>query len=178
MAGYFRLLNESDDIRRCPDAGENCGGQDMCAESSSGCRGTTSNSTEPCLPTLTGVFCRQCRDSDHHYVRASGDAKANCATCGATFWSTLGVAVGAVILIFTPKGRAVALCFRHLSNNNKKRASLLSGWLIRMQGIYRLDNKLKTLIGFYMIATKARVLPTHCRTHSCTANILPAHTSQ
>ena len=139
----------------------------MCAESSSGCRGTSSNSTEPCLPTLTGVFCRQCRDKiDHYYVPASGDAKANCAACVATFWYTLGVAVGAIVLIFTPKGRAVALCFRHLSNNNRKRASLLWGWLIRVQGIYRLDNKLKILIGFYMIATKARVLPAHCVGHT------------
>ena len=146
----------------------------MCAESSSGCRGTTSNSTEPCLPTLTGVFCRQCRDKDHYYVPASGDAKANCTACGSTFWSTLGVAVGAIVLIFTSLWSRYAkrLCFRHLSNDNKKRVSLLWGWLIRMQGIYRLDNKLKTLIGFYMIATKARVLPIHCRTHSCTANIL------
>jgi hypothetical protein len=127
-------------------------------ESSSGCRGSTSNYTDPCEPTLTGVYCRQCRHADQYYVPASSDAKANCTKCGATFLSTFGIAVGAIVLIFIPKKRAIAVLFGRLSINNKKRMLSLREGLTHVHATFRLDHKLKTLIGFYMIATKARAL--------------------
>ena len=39
-AGYFRLNEGSDDVRRCPDAAANCSYAPECPESTSACRGT------------------------------------------------------------------------------------------------------------------------------------------
>ena len=83
---------------------------------------------------------------------------ANCTQCGATFVSTFSIAVGAIVLIFIPKKRAIAVLLGRLSRNNKKRVVSLREGLTHAHATYRLDNKLKTLIGFYMIATKARAL--------------------
>ena len=146
-----------------------------CDESSSGCRGTTSNNTDPCEPTLTGVYCRKCQDTEHYYVPASGAVRASCAKCGATFWTTFGIMVGAICSIFIPKKRAVAVVFGCLSLNAKKRALSIKQWLLHAHGIYRLDNKLKTLIGFYMIATKARILRVG-RTHPLPSQALVPQT--
>ena len=74
-----RPSNTSLDVRRCHDAGENCRGKSECHESSSGCRGTIANSsTDLCEPSLTGVYCRLCREENHYYERASESSKATC----------------------------------------------------------------------------------------------------
>ena len=83
--GFYRRSNATTDIMRCPDAAVNCGAEPFCPESTSGCRGTATNSsaeaaaaparrrlaasTDPygaepdelgCAPGLTGIFCRSC----------------------------------------------------------------------------------------------------------------------
>ena len=143
IAGYFRASNTSIDVRRCPDAGENCGGRDDCDESSSGCRG---NVSQPCEPSLAGIMCQLCQDDDHYYVPASGESRAHCSECGGTFETTLGVVlaivVGAIFLV-----TALERGYHRLSLDAR----------LALKGAHkklRLDVKLKIIVGFYMIATQ------------------------
>ena len=48
-AGYYRTGNDSDDLRRCPDAGAN-----------SGCVGGARGGEGPCKPSLQGPYCQLC----------------------------------------------------------------------------------------------------------------------
>lgn len=78
--GYFRLDNTSADVRRCPDAAANCKGRNECPASTSGCRGGP-NVSEVCMPTLAGVFCRECAHDDAYYVEATPERSAHCKPC-------------------------------------------------------------------------------------------------
>ena len=164
-AGYFRPSNTSVDIRRCPDAGENCGGRDVCDESSSGCRGTL-NASEPCEPTLTGAYCQLCREAGRHYVAASGDVAAKCEECGARFGAMIimiGVMSG--VMLVTIVVRRIALKYSETLENGtnenlwkrlKEIKEKLKKKLKKKNERYKLHNKVKVLISFYMIATKVR----------------------
>ena len=143
IVGYFRASNVSIDVRRCPDAGENCGGRDDCPQSSSGCRG---NSSRPCAPTLHGIFCQLCREGNHHYVSASGAELAHCRECGETLGASAGIFLGCVVgaMILTS---AILRGYRRLSLNARE----------ALRGAHRtlrLDVKLKIIVGFYMITTQ------------------------
>jgi hypothetical protein len=143
VVGYFRASNASIDVRRCPDAGENCGGRDDCPQSSSGCRGSSS---KPCEPTLHGIFCQLCREDNHHYVSASGAERAHCRECGETLGASAGIFLGSVAgaLLLTSTMRRG---YRRLSPDTR---DALRGAHRKL----RLDVKLKIVIGFYMIATQ------------------------
>ena len=93
--GYYRRLNSTVDVRRCPDAAVGCSDGD-CLEGSSGCIGGN-DIDHACLPGLTGVFCRLCSKKDHYYVVARTDRVAHCASCAAA--SGLGVRVGLLIML-------------------------------------------------------------------------------
>ena len=102
--GYFRSNDESFDVRRCPDAGVNCGGKMECgARSHSGCRG--GNTSNPCAATLDGPFCQLCDGSDrdglvngtlYYYVAATNEKIARCEPCGDI---DTGSMMGVVVLI-------------------------------------------------------------------------------
>ena len=52
--GHYRRVNSTVDVRRCPDAAENCSGASECAHSTSGCRGG-SDYEKICMPGLHGI---------------------------------------------------------------------------------------------------------------------------
>ena len=119
--GYWRPSNTSLSVYRCPDAGENCGSLGECNVSSSGCRVVMDDDgARPCLPGLTGVFCRLCDgrngsaaapdDSSNHdgsatstsrryYRPANGATAASCEPCEDTVGMTVGVALGLPSLV-------------------------------------------------------------------------------
>ena len=145
IVGYFRPSNASIDIRRCPDASENCGGRDDCAQSSSGCRGTL-NGSSPCGPTLEGILCQTCQGDDRYYVAASGKDTAVCKECNDTLGTSLGIAA-AVLVSLVVLRTIIYLTHQQLSDDHKEAIRDAHRKL-------RLDNKLKILVGFYMIATQ------------------------
>ena len=139
--GYFRPSNASVDIRRCPDAGENCNGRDSCDHSNSGCRGTL-NGSLPCEPTLTGILCLSCEDEKRFYVAASGSEVAHCEECRDTLGASLALVAGALVSVLLLWALPYALSKdvkETIRNAHKK---------------LRLDNKAKIIVGFYMIATQ------------------------
>ena len=148
LPGFFRPANTSFDVRRCPDADENCDGEESCDQTSSGCRGTLVNQSAPCDPTLDGMYCQLCRDSSQrYYIAASGKDKARCEDCGQTLAATIGLAFAAVssaLLVVAALRRGYR---NHLTNDAKTA-------LRDAHEAVRLDNKLKVLIGFYMIASQ------------------------
>ena len=143
-SGYFRLSNASDDVRRCPDAAENCEGKSECDLSSSGCSG--GNSSSLCRGQLQGVYCRLCSQSNQYYVAAAGATTAHCAECGNTIGVTLGLAVSfvagilLVLFIFARAKRKASYTTRKLVASFTKQFAPMS--------------KLKILINFFMIASK------------------------
>ena len=64
-AGYYRLSDDSSDVRRCPDAAANCTYANQCPETTSGCAGG-SDIASVCRPTLRGIFCTQCEADTNH----------------------------------------------------------------------------------------------------------------
>ena len=72
--GYYRRSTNTTDIRRCPDAGTNCGNKYVCPQTTSGCRGTVVARNETsrrlqsvnapselgCADGLTGLYCMVC----------------------------------------------------------------------------------------------------------------------
>ena len=143
--GYFRQSNASVDIRRCPDAGENCGGRDDCDHSSSGCRGTL-NGSLPCGPTLEGVLCQTCQGDDWYYVGASGDEVAHCRPCSDTLGSSLGLTAAVVA--------SVLLLLAILKRAHGRLGDGVRTAIREAHEKLRLDIKLKIIVGFYMIATQ------------------------
>ena len=148
--GYFRRFDDQIDVRRCPDAAANCpSGQTTCQNSTSGCAGGRDIETI-CRPGLKGVFCRQCNDPAHYYLSAERGTYAQCLPCEAAVSNGLSSVLGVVGVTLTVNvivgGLLVYLC-RH----NLKR--LRAVWLA-VHDLYKVPNKLKILVGFYMIATK------------------------
>ena len=178
--GYYRLHPGSIDVRRCPDASTNCSDLPECEESTSGCRGdlhlnatefeavtiissrrradelrgsffTSRPATGGCYEDLTGVFCRVCKPRDDgkpvYYAKADKSHRARCALCRENARDTLLVLIGGMLAL----GLALFL--------------LLQAWGVcvaewrqkqfhRAWTTFKPHNKLKILIGFYMIATR------------------------
>ncbi len=156
--GYYRLDASSADVRRCPDAAANCTDEAECRESTSGCRGTVVEADEQSMGTapeicavgLTGVFCRLC-DRSHfnhsvYYSPASTSLVARCANCRDTARDGLLLLFG--LLLALVLGFAVILAIYH-SVSLQLRQTLSHAW-----HRFTPHNKLKIIIGFYMIATK------------------------
>ena len=152
--GYFRQSNTSDDVRRCPDASENCKGATECPHTTSGCVGSSNasfavgaNVYSLCSEGLTGVFCQLCAETqDRYYIAANGATPAHCERCRDTMGTTVGIGAALVLVAVL-----VAFCFvrgyRALSDGRK-------AMLAHLSKVFTLRTKLKILIGFYMIATK------------------------
>ena len=152
--GYFRPSNVSRDVRRCKDASANCQGRDSCLLTSSGCQGTLSGNP-PCKETLRGLYCQHCDAEDHYYVAALNDREARCSSCdeahGALLGTVIGVVCGALLLVigysrFTKRRADDKESYCEQLLHRCKKSALIRKLL--------LGNKLKILIGFYMIATQ------------------------
>jgi hypothetical protein len=154
-SGYFRLAAESDarvllDVRRCPDSSAGCrAGESVCASGTSGCKGGR-NPNDLCREGLDGIFCRRCMEEDTYYVEAEDSEYAHCAPCADAVSSgaksTVGVCV-IVLLVLVSVGAAAFCCI-------PKRMERLWTSMFAVIEEYTLGNKLKILIGYYMIATR------------------------
>ena len=101
-----------------------------------------------CQPKLTGTFCSLCEKDNTsasvYYVKASKGQRADCNDCGNTLAATAGVTLGAVAVVVIAV--AVSLCYQP----SKKIADRIK----HLVSTYTPHNKLKIIVGFYMIATK------------------------
>jgi hypothetical protein len=139
LRGYWRPSTSSLDVRRCPDAAENCGSA-ACDNSSSGCRGGVDSSTY-CAPTLEGPLCRLCKQTTDsvYYVKANGNREAKCKLCGSCIGKTIGILCGidagllAVLLVLRRDKRSCPSQFQVLK---------------RYWAATKPETKLKILIGF------------------------------
>ena len=148
---FYRLSNASSDVRKCPDADANCSetfGTSAC-RSTSGCRGGEGIGDALCAPGLSGIFCRACAQNGTrvHYVEASNDDTAHCATCSdgtiaGSIGLVLGVVGGLVVILYMFK--KLGSC---VSDHTRAR---VQQWNREFTPL----NKLKIIGNFYMIATK------------------------
>ena len=166
--GYYRRSTATLDVRRCPDAAMNCTGDaPVCAESTSGCRGTDTSARptttvgrqlkadaeEPwlgCAPGLTGIYCMTCDRSNAservYYAAASRSDVASCKPCGETLAITIGLAFGGLAAICLLAQLAYLSYHRCLSKPQQDR-------LGRWWAVLGLGVKGKILFVFYQIVT-------------------------
>ena len=128
--GYYRPSNTSIDVQRCPDAAFN----------GTGCIG---GSGSPCAAGLKGAFCELCVvEGSNFYSEATSISPASCKACAnAASGSMLMFLVALVV------AAAVALLYRSIPAERLERARTITKWLSP-------QNKLKIVVGSYMIATK------------------------
>jgi len=144
QAGYFRLHNQSIDVRKCPDSGANCSNVPVCAMSTSGCVGSANeNGSEAaasgCNDGLEGVFCLLCtlnNGSRVYYSPASNSARAQCKECGNLVLEHILIA-GGIIMLFV----LLVPCAQHIHRIRMAKSSI----------DFRILVKLKILIGFSLI---------------------------
>ena len=164
--GYYRLNESSLDVRRCPDASEGCGGNGAgeCYESRSVCHGGEDVATQ-CMPGFTGAFCLLCEQPRHirrtvlhgsnhsqpenSIVVQSGDGKQfACVDCavdgllGHTAAVLAAAVAGLVLMLF-----ALEVVRRRLP-------AYVQWWIVRLWRASNPPNKLKIVMGYYMIITK------------------------
>jgi len=172
--GYYRISRSSVDVRRCPDAATNCSDSPECVQSTSGCGGTaearsnlsaatasrrrlrdngagSSNATDGCHEGLTGVFCRLCAPRDDtrsvYYTAATTSAIAHCTDCRESVRDSILVFFGYLALAAIVGLLLYCTYIACLSTSRKQQ--LDHAWQK-----FTPHNKLKILIGFYMITTK------------------------
>ena len=143
--GYFRYLNNTVNVHRCPDAGENCGGKSDCRHTASGCWG--GDSSDLCRPGLTGIFCLLCSKADEHYVAAKNANEAHCAPCKDTLWTTISILAGSCTAALLVAYACWHFYHRRLSSTKRQKLHFVLE-------TFSVFNKLKILIGFYMISTQ------------------------
>ena len=149
--GYYRLSDNSTDVRRCPDAAMGCGDSPVCDESQSGCRGgnlTSGNGL--CHDGLSGVFCRLCESGNEskpvYFARATKTSRAACKLCRDNARDTILGLLGVVLSLGVA---ALVLVRVHGYLPAWRQEQLHYAWFK-----FAPHDKLKILIGFYMIATK------------------------
>jgi hypothetical protein len=145
--GYWRPSSASLDVRRCPDAAENCASA-ICDDSSSGCRGGVDISSY-CAPTLDGPLCRLCENvTDRvYYVAANDEEAAKCKLCGSLVIESVGVAFGIATGLLVLACKCLS-CFATLK---------------RYRQATQPETKLKILAGFCArIAAHATILCVPC----------------
>ena len=150
--GYYRLSGNTSDVRRCPDASAGCVTSE-CPNTTSGCRGG-SDADLPCMPGLTGPFCRLCsnenNDSLTFYEPASDLLDATCRPCseiGQTAESLAGLIAMSMVAVVVLMATVVAFL------SKAARGMLRTGWTTLARR-YSVPTKLKILIGFYQITCK------------------------
>ena len=124
-AGYYRTGNDSDDLRRCPDAGAN-----------SGCVGGVRGGEGPCKPSLQGPYCQLCevRDDSEYY----NTEESKCLPCEGNLLLTV-LAIVAVVVA----AAGLLTLWRRLRHRLPLRAIALAGWLWRVYTQLSLRAKIK-----------------------------------
>jgi hypothetical protein len=151
--GYFRLGDDKIDVRRCPDAAANCPrGRLVCDNSTSGCQGGRDIKTI-CRPGLNGTFCRSCIEPFHYYVSAAKDVFAHCETCDNAVRNGLTSGLGIAAVMLGSVALLAGVIIWRLRRNPTNRATLAWAFDVAVNK-YTLPNKIKIIVGFYMIATK------------------------
>ena len=115
-----------------------------------------------CRLGLKGTFCRECIDDTHYYVGAKADAAAQCKPCADAVSSALSDWLGLSATVVGVLGLLVAAFVWLIRRNRGLRERIDQ----RFQQVwhaatvkYTLPNKLKILIGYYMIVTKVCLTP-------------------
>jgi len=146
QSGFYRVHDNTTDVRKCPDATANCSatfGTAACS-SSSGCLGG-SNISAQCADGIVGTFCRTCIQDPVgplvYYLSATDESSARCADCE----GQLGVTIGMALLMLALLGAAVAGLALAQKRSKRFQQMLLT---------FKPQNKLKILIGFYIVATR------------------------
>ena len=103
-----------------------------------------------CAPTLTGAYCQMCDRSniaeEVYFVKSKPTARAHCKPCGDTLGTT--VIMGAA-------GLFVLVLVLMIGARLRRHIPLRWVQLFRQTvGKATLKNKVKVVLGFYMIATK------------------------
>ena len=165
--GYYRLHSRSIDVRHCPDAEANCSNAFGCKESTSGCRGTVEpegnsslaagrrlqagNSSLGCHDDLMGVFCRICVPREDgvrvHYSPGTTSRRTHCRECREMARDNIVRFIGFVAL--TAALILLLLGAYEVILSHTRKQQLRRAWQA-----FTPHNKLKILIGFYMIVTK------------------------
>lgn len=156
--GFWRASAASLDVRRCPDAAENCASA-ICDNSSSGCRGGVDSSAY-CASSLDGPLCRLCKNvTDRvYYVPADGGRAATCEACDDMVGRNVGIAVAIIV------GLVLALLvLRMLACSCPSYAKTLN----RYQTAVKPESKLKILVGFCACTTpRSHVCPLQHSSHA------------
>ena len=134
-----------------PDAEANCStnfGQSGCVSTSACIGGTDVDAL--CEPSLGETFCQACDRSNTsvevYFVPATDERVAHCKPCGAAAMNNLLLLLGVIVGLAIALLGALALR-RCISPQRLEKFDLVANQLA-------LKNKLKIVIGFYMIATR------------------------
>jgi hypothetical protein len=149
--GYWRLDATTTDVRKCPDAETNCStnfGSSGCMSTSACVGGTDVDAL--CEASLDGTFCQTCDRSNTsvevYFVPATDERVAHCAPCGGAAMNNLFASVGIVVALAVALLGAYQLR-RRISPQRLEKFDLVVKQLA-------LKNKIKIILGFYMIATR------------------------
>ena len=181
--GYYRLSDDSSDVRRCPDAAANCSYANQCPESTSGCFGGA-DIASVCRPTLTGIFCTQCEPDPGHkeykvndtwyYVEATTSEGAHCLPCAAVIdrafsaegnMVALYLLIGAILIVLIGIGCALKMP-PHMHARRRRVQKRLAMVGHSMARKYTLPNKVREYIEPFpsleqLILMGLHIHPTH-----------------
>ena len=157
--GYYRTSPASEDLRRCPDFGDD-----------SACVGGVGRGEGPCAPLLRGPYCRLCDEdqSNSSVALYYSDEDSTCLECTgvAGFASAaallLAVAVALVLWAWlSGRGKRLQLYLEDQAREVEGRLQrCLEGrfflrwvlWLYRMRELH-FESKWKTVVDFYQVCT-------------------------
>ena len=115
------------------------------------------------MPTLTGIFCRLCKNDNNYYVQATPQKAAHCLSCAGVMGRAF-TSEGNMVALWILSAAVLALvtlalcCARGLPTQMHARRRRLQKLLARLwrraAREYTVLNKLKILIGFYQIVTQ------------------------
>ena len=121
--------------------------------SKSGCIGGT-NSARLCEESLAGAFCQMCDRSNTstevHFIPATADTFAHCEPCSSQIGTTLALALAALIVV----GSLAIIGYRLQRHVPAQWAE----WYAQTVAKATLKNKVKIVLGFYMVATKVHTV--------------------
>lgn len=149
--GYWRLREDSLDVRRCPDAASNCTltGQAACSSTTTGCRGGMLFANASCAEGLTGPFCMLCNSTDAKvYRKASTRSFARCEDCESNNLVQYTFGMYAVAAASTLVALLVILFLKGCLPRSARTS------LSRLWTACKPTNKFKVIISFYQIVTK------------------------
>ena len=134
--GYYRTGSDSDDLRRCPDAGVD-----------SGCVGGVSGGEGPCRQGLEGPYCKVCevRDDSVYY----NAKESSCMPCEGNALLTVLVVVGGCAGV-----AGLLSLWMRLRHRLPLRVIAMLGWLWRLYTQLSLRAKIKQMMSFYQVATR------------------------